>query len=384
MRLSARIAIALLLLAAASPLTAQTQYLAFGDSITEGVGDDATRTEKGYPPRLETLLVNSGRTDTVENRGLGGEKTPDGLERIVLELASLPDADVLLLMEGTNDISRNIGLETTVFNLDSMADLAEDRGMRAVHATVIPRIPNARVDDDNLLNQQMNGLIRNLAFLRGRDLADPFEVFGRQTNSFDRFYSDDPLDRVGHPNGPGYDLLARIFFDLLTGVDNVSPVTGPISPVDGARAVPADSVIDVDVLDFGRGIDLTNTSLLVNGVVVPATVTGNTERIEMRYQPPQPLSGAVTVGLRSRDLATPPNTVDRQIARFVIAGTALLDGDVNEDGRVDGTDLVAFALRFGAVRGERNYKDDADFNNDGRIDGQDLAVLAANFGKSSF
>ncbi|HEX6861813.1 MAG TPA: dockerin type I domain-containing protein, partial [Thermoanaerobaculia bacterium] len=64
--------------------------------------------------------------------------------------------------------------------------------------------------------------------------------------------------------------------------------------------------------------------------------------------------------------------------------TALLDGDLNEDGRVDGTDLVSFARRFGASRGERRYDRTADFNGDGRIDGQDLATLAANFGRSSF
>ncbi|HSS47840.1 MAG TPA: dockerin type I domain-containing protein, partial [Thermoanaerobaculia bacterium] len=93
-------------------------------------------------------------------------------------------------------------------------------------------------------------------------------------------------------------------------------------------------------------------------------------------------AGIVTVGLRSRDFATPPNTVDREISRFTIAGFGTLQGDLNLDNRVDGADLVIFALHFGALRGDASYAASADFNSDGKIDGLDLAILASNFGKS--
>ncbi|HSK81571.1 MAG TPA: GDSL-type esterase/lipase family protein [Thermoanaerobaculia bacterium] len=381
-------ALLLLGVATASIASAQTTYIAFGDSITEGFGDDdPARVEpedKGYPARLEDLLENSGRAADVENHGFGGERTVEAVTRIGPILQTAGAGDVLLLMEGTNDITRNIGIESTLFNLDEMANRAERRGIQVVHATVIPRIPEAEVDQNNYLTQQLNGLIRNLAGVRQRGLADPFEVFLREANLFARLYANAPKDPVGHPNGAGYDVLADVFFDVLTGVDSVPPVHGVMRPVNGQRGVQPATVIDVDVWDFGQGIDLSATSLLVNGEVVPATVTGDAKRIELLYQPPQPLRGSVSIGLRSRDLATPPNTVDREIARFRTAGTALLDGDLNEDGRVDGTDLVSFARHFGAGRGERRFERAADFNEDGRIDGQDLAALAANFGKTSF
>jgi hypothetical protein len=35
-----------------------------------------------------------------------------------------------------------------VFNLEEMAQRAERRGMEAVHATLIPRIPSATTDPD--------------------------------------------------------------------------------------------------------------------------------------------------------------------------------------------------------------------------------------------
>lgn len=378
-------ALLLAALALSAPGLAQTSstYVAFGDSITEGAGDDAARTEKGYPPRLEALLSTGGTTATVENHGLGGEDTGEGITRLDTVLAEAQAGESLLLMEGTNDLSREVSVETVLFNLDEMAAKAEAKGLRVIHATVIPRIPGARVDEDNVLNQQLNGLIRNLAGLRQRGLVDPFEVFGVQTDLFTRLYSPERPDPVGHPNAAGYDLLADLFADVLTNVDTVPPVHGVLSPLHGARNVRPDAALDIDVWDFGRGIDLPATTLLVNGAVVTAVVSGDTRRAELTYQPPQPLSGIVTVALRSRDLATPPNTVDRTIARFVISGTSFLPGDIDQDGRVDGGDLISFGFHFGASRGGRNYEAEADFNGDGTIDGLDLAVLASNFGKTS-
>lgn len=372
-------------LALAVPARAQSgaTYLAFGDSITMGVGDDPERPEPGYPPRLEALLSTGGNTVTVENHGLGGEETSEGVTRLSEVLSGAQSGDTLLLMEGTNDVSRDVSVETVVFNLSDMALRAEARGLRVVHATVIPRHPNARTDDENIVNQELNGLIRNLAGRRQRGLVDPFEVFGAENDLFSRLYSDNPQDRVGHPNAAGYDLLAETFRDVLTGVDSVPPVHGELSPVHGARNVRPEAAIEVELLDFGRGIDLPGTTLLVNGAVVTAVVSGDATRAELSYQPPQPLSGVVTVGLRTRDLATPPNTVDRTLARFVISGTTFLPGDIDEDGRVDGGDLITLGIHFGTARGGSAFEPEVDLNGDGVIDGLDLAILASNFGRSS-
>jgi lysophospholipase L1-like esterase len=381
-------AAALLLATAAAPLAAQTApktYIAFGDSITAGVGDDPTRPELGYPPRLQALLQSVGLSDTVFNAGLGGEKTPDGLTRIdsVLSTQGKP-GDVLILMEGTNDISKAISRETTIFNLDAMADKAEALGIGVIHATVIPRKPDAKVDSDNVLCDQLNGSIRNLAGVRQRQEADPNEVFRNLPNLFAGFYAVLADDPVGHPNPAGYDVLAKVFANVIEGVDAVSPVPGIIAPANGSANVSPNTAIQVDVWDFGTGIDLANTFLLVNGEVVQAVPQGTPLHATLTYQPPAPLSGTVTVGLRSSDLATPPNTIDRQVASFQIEGSSLgLQGDINGDGRVDGTDLVLLAIHFGALQGDPNYLAAADFNNDGRIDGLDLAILAANFGQTT-
>lgn len=369
--------------ALAAAQTTSKAYLAFGDSITAGVGDNQP-TPSGYPPRLQTLLVNAGVNATVMNFGNPGEKTPAGLTRLDMVLATNgKTGDVLILMEGTNDINKSVSMETTIFNLDTMAGKAETKGLSVIHATVIPRPPDAKVDPDNLLTEQLNGRIRNLTGVRGRKEADPNEVFLNLPNLFSGFYSNDPQDHVGHPNAAGYDILARVFYNVIQGIDAVSPVPGIISPVDGATNIKPDATIQVDVWDFGAGIDLANTFLLVNGQPVTATPQGTAQHASLSYQSPTPLSGSVTVGLRSRDLATPPNTIDRQVAKFTIQGTTNgLQGDINGDNRVDGADLVLLGLHFGALRGTANYNAAADFNNDGQVDGLDLAILSANFGQS--
>jgi Dockerin type I domain len=271
-----------------------------------------------------------------------------------------------------------------MFDLGKMADLAVARGLGVVHATVIPRYPEANRDADNTLTDQLNGRIRDLAGRSLRRLADPNEVFRNTTGLFTGFYSTVKPDPVGHPNAAGYELLARVFSDVILGLDNVSPVPGVVDPAPGARNVRSDIPISVDVWDFGTGIDIANTFLLVNGLPVTATPVGDSRRVHLTYESLAPLTGTVIIGLRSRDLATPPNTIDRTISSFTVrGGTSVLQGDLNLDNRVDGTDLVRLGRSFGSVIGDAAYDANADFNADGKIDGQDLAVLASNFGRTS-
>ena len=81
---------------------AQTRYLAFGDSITDGFGDELWSEDgdpdAGYPPRLEAL-----RGVPVEKVGFGGKTTTELLNEDADPTFSRSLATVLLLMAGTND-----------------------------------------------------------------------------------------------------------------------------------------------------------------------------------------------------------------------------------------------------------------------------------------
>jgi acyl-CoA thioesterase-1 len=355
-------------------------YAAFGDSITFGYHD--SETPAGYPPRLQVLLQGHGISATVLNDGLSGETTAEGLTRVSTVLTS--NVNVLLLMEGTNDISQKVSVETITTNLDLMALKAQQLNISTIHATCIPRLPSANTDGDNLVGAQLAASVRDLAWSRNRGLVDPFEEFGFQApDAFanDYFIADD--DNL-HPNAAGYDLLAKTFADVLSGVDLMPPVPGLVSPADQAQNVAANAGITVNLYDFGTGIDLNTVELFILDQQVTATRTGDSHKVTLSFQPPSPLDGIVSIRVQAQDLASPPNTINRVVSTFIIEGTTFLEGDLNRDGRVDGLDLVILALAFGAHRYNTNYSLIADMNGDGIVDGFDLAIIAANFGKRSF
>ena len=386
-RTRAAILAAMALLTAAPAVAQNEKMLAMGDSITLGVGFDETCTSTlpedcGYPRRLEQQLATRGRSVNVVNLGVGAEDSAEALSRVNQVLNQ--GGSTLLLMYGSNDVRLGTPPTATRFNLNQIAQAAEARGMQVVHATTIPRPPWSHKDPENLATAEQSGQIRSLAYARIRRLADPYERFSTEPNVYNRLYSRLPGDFVGHPNAAGFDLLARLFAEVLSDEDLTPPVRGEVTPMDGAIRVPGESQIRVEMIDFGTGIDPEQTRLTIDDTPIPATLFIDQRRIVLLHQSATPLRNVIRLGVESRDRATPPNIVDRQLATFVIAGTVFLVGDLDRSGRVDGADLVAFALRFGARRGETRYLEATDFNNDGATDGLDLAQLAGNFGRTSF
>lgn len=300
------------------------RYLAFGDSVTEAWGFDEDcecnghecRQACGYPRRLKRLLAEVGVDAGVINEGSSGEKTAEGVTRIDRLLG--PSYDVLLLMEGTNDISQLFySPETTEFNLSEMARKAAVKGIETVHATVIPRSPQARRDPENVLNSELAGRVRDLAFGGGRRLADPFEVFASTPDVFDDFYSETTTgDPVGHPNARGFDLLAEVFFNALREIDDVAPVVGHVEPPYGAVAVGPLSPVLVRLYDFGVGLDTSASALLLNGEPVAFQSASGNNWQDLVYQPASALPAEVTVRVSGRDLAA--NAMDREVSRFTV------------------------------------------------------------------
>ncbi|MEM1245760.1 MAG: GDSL-type esterase/lipase family protein [Acidobacteriota bacterium] len=366
-----------------APAAAQTRYVAFGDSITNGFGDSVDGDDAGYPDRLERLLADGS---TVLKLGFDGEATEDAFARWDQNANVISGNDVMILAFGTNDVTRvargDLSMETVFFNIRQLVQRARDEGMTVIHATTIPRLPDARRDPNNLVNDDFNQQLRDLAGRNGRRLVDNNQIYSTETNIFSRLYYDGPItDNVGHPNAAGYDLMAQSYHDVIRDIDTVSPVPGILSPLNGEENVDPFTSISVDVWDFGVGVDTVTAELIVNGTPTGTLPSGTGNRVNFNYVPPSALSGIVTVALRVSDLAIPAHTLDRQIARFTVSGTTALQGDVDGDGRVDGQDLIQLALSFGARSTNSRYDAAADLNGDGIVDGQDLAVLGSAFGR---
>ena len=307
---------------------AQDRYTAFGDSITEGTGFDGECTmDCGYPRRVRNRLASLGINVPVNNWGLGGERTPEGLTRLeeVLIEINANAGEAVLLMEGTNDITRPdlIDPETTLFNLQEMGRLAAQRGVETIHATLIPRFPDATVDADNVLNAQMARDIRDLAFSEERRLVDPFISFSGEPNLFETYYAQpDFFDPVGHPNSIGFGLLAQTFVDVLSDVDTVSPGLGFSEPANGDEGISALARIRVRVYDFGDGINPATARMTLNGAPVAVDVSvGGENWLDIVHRPLTPLPDFVRVAVEVSDLAPVPNTLSTRVADFSVTNT---------------------------------------------------------------
>lgn len=97
--------------------------LAFGDSLTAGVG---ATPEQAYPAQLAGMI---GRR--VVNAGVPGETTAEGLQRLSEQLDAYSPR-MLLLCLGGNDMLRRLPSQETVANLRAMVRLARERGVAVV------------------------------------------------------------------------------------------------------------------------------------------------------------------------------------------------------------------------------------------------------------
>lgn len=110
-----------------SELSKHDVILAFGDSLTEGVGTDKAN---AYPAVLEELIGQG-----VINAGISGETTSQGLERFEQTLIDY-QASLVILLEGGNDILRNLSANQTKQNLAQMIKIAQKHDIQVLLVAV--------------------------------------------------------------------------------------------------------------------------------------------------------------------------------------------------------------------------------------------------------
>ena len=235
------------------PKLSVTRFLAFGDSITEGkIGDGTLLPNGGYPGFLKDSLAARYVTQTfaIPNAGCGGEAvvTPvqsplpcnptvqgTGVARLpgTLDLAA---PDVLLLLEGVNDLSDGdpAKIPFVAEGLRSMVFQARSRNVHVCLATLTPERTNTIHGHAYLVIPAMNDQIRQLASQQGATLVDLYAAFG---GTAEPYISTDGL----HPNAAGYQKIAETFFDAIRANFEITQNgpnrlrVGPIPPVRGRR-----------------------------------------------------------------------------------------------------------------------------------------------------
>ena len=103
----------------------------FGDSLTAGKGTDPGQS---YPDYLQAELDKLGYRYRVDNEGVSGDTTKDGVERLP-EIAALHPA-VVVVEFGGNDGLRGLPIEDTRANLDEMVATLKKGGTKVALAGI--------------------------------------------------------------------------------------------------------------------------------------------------------------------------------------------------------------------------------------------------------
>jgi lysophospholipase L1-like esterase len=435
---------AALLALGASYAGALTRVVAWGDSMTYGFYDgtsaanDCTNGSNGNPPetcgypgRLGSRLNDSALFSPIYdvemlNLGKGGENTVGALSRIGIQVGSEPVCpctglaspcandslwfwycngmvvphDLFVIMEGTNDITRQeISLETVRANLQALGEKAASLDLNVVLSTITPRHPDGFTRDAGCADDGdgdaviLNALITNTAANKGWPRPDPYGFLIPLPSLFSVYYQNwDPMkcnglvereqgDPVGHLNALGYD---KVSF----GTDNgnhaktfLSVVRSALPPrltlhlpspplVQGAQL--AFSATLHDVVEFGQTVVLTWD--FGDGTTVQQQTSASPATQEHAFAE----DGTYLIRVSARHANGGTNTVEAELT----IGGGSVQGDIDDSGRVDGADLVVLALAFGSQKGQERFDAAADLDHDDRVDGDDLAILAANFGLS--
>jgi len=175
---------------------------AFGDSITEGVGSDTG----GYPQKLSDLLNANSKPSVVANFGVGGENTFNGVSRIDGVLTAFP-ANIVLIMEGTNDIIDGLSAEATKFNLQEMITKTKAAKVTPLLSTLTP---SDRSGSATLIPEVWNPMIKTLASSNGIHLVDNYAATAPTWGALNN-------DGI-HPNDSGYQIIAGTWYATLAGM----------------------------------------------------------------------------------------------------------------------------------------------------------------------
>jgi lysophospholipase L1-like esterase len=196
-------------------LVAAGKFLAFGDSLTAGVLSASptlliTSSPSSYPTQLEQRLIARYRVQTpiVINEGNPGElASGTGVQRFRSVLLGYRP-DVVLLMEGTNDLLfGETGAGNAINALRAMVREAKGQNVRIALATIPPQRLGTNRDAVARMIPGFNDRIRGLASAESIPLIDVFAGMDGDNSLIG-------VDNL-HMTVRGYDVMTGIYFDAI-------------------------------------------------------------------------------------------------------------------------------------------------------------------------
>jgi lysophospholipase L1-like esterase len=206
------------------PRLSLTRFSAFGDSITAGeIPSEGLRPLLidpflSYAADLTRDLAIRYRTQSpgVVNDGFQGETTSQGLARLPRTIALGNNYQVLLLMEGANDLpGGSSSILPAATNVQAMIRVGKAAGLKVILANLPPQNPNACSGSaayPGCINRSggaafvvpFNAFMPGIASAENVPLVDVYSAFNGDLTLID-------VDGL-HPTALGYQTIANAFF----------------------------------------------------------------------------------------------------------------------------------------------------------------------------
>ena len=154
------------------------------------------------------------------NRGISGQTTPQMLVRFRADVVDI-NADVVVILAGTNDIAGNTGpvtLKMIANNLKSMTEIAQANGIKVILCSVLPAYdyPWSPGKKPNIKIPKLNSMIKDFAKESGAFYLDYFKALNDGNNGIIKEYSNDGV----HLTAKGYHVLEPMLEKALEKVLN--------------------------------------------------------------------------------------------------------------------------------------------------------------------
>ena len=154
------------------------------------------------------------------NRGISGQTTPQMLVRFRADVVDI-NADVVVILAGTNDIAGNTGpvtLKMIANNLKSMTEIAQANGIKVILCSVLPAYdyPWSTGKKPNIKIPKLNSMIKDFAKESGAFYLDYFKALNDGNNGIIEEYSNDGV----HLTAKGYQVLEPMLEKALDKVLN--------------------------------------------------------------------------------------------------------------------------------------------------------------------
>lgn len=190
----------------------QISILAFGDSITYGVGSNGLGEDRfqcvyGYPEYLSEKLGI-----TVDNRGVPGELLTDGGSERFINLVKKGTYDLALIMEGVNDAVFQVLPSAISRELQTIINVAIYHNVEPVLFTLPQPMSQFKHPWVAAYNQE----ITKLAYINGLRYVD-LEVIWSEHGCNDSVCDYYNVPEGLHPNPQGYQLIAESVYEVLMG-----------------------------------------------------------------------------------------------------------------------------------------------------------------------